>query len=474
LARGTLREAASAMSGQLLHGDPDAHWSGAALDSRQITGGELFFALSSGRTDGHRFVGESLARGAAGAVVEEAVSPPATGGLIKVDDSLGALHLLTRHVRARLPERLVAVTGSAGKTTTKDLLALMLAKRYAVARNPGNLNNLFGFPISLLGVPEGTEWMVAEMGMSTPGELRQLAELGRPDFIIYTNVRPVHLEFFESLRGIAEAKAELLEGLSSEGIVIANADDREVVRIVARHPCRKVWFGLEQNAEFGAESVVELPSGGSRFVFRVGDDRYPASLPLYGRYSVENFLAAAACAHTVGLDIEEILEAAAQAEPGSGRGVVHRLPENVLLVDDTYNSNPDALSQAMVSARALEGRRHWAVLGSMLELGAGAADFHRQLGREAVGLGFAPVLAVGTEARALAEGVSEAGGTAVWMESAEEAAVRAGKELAPGDVVLIKGSRGIGLDLVVEHLLGDQSQQNQQHQQSQQVEEEDE
>ena len=437
MARGTLREAASAMSGQLLHGDPDAHWSGAALDSRQITGGELFFALSSGRTDGHRFVGESLARGAAGAVVEEAVSPPATGGLIKVDDSLGALHLLTRHVRARLPERLVAVTGSAGKTTTKDLLALMLAKRYAVARNPGNLNNLFGFPISLLGVPEGTEWMVAEMGMSTPGELRQLAELGRPDFIIYTNVRPVHLEFFESLRGIAEAKAELLEGLSSEGIVIANADDREVVRIVARHPCRKVWFGLEQNAEFGAESVVELPSGGSRFVFRVGDDRYPASLPLYGRYSVENFLAAAACAHTVGLDIEEILEAAAQAEPGSGRGVVHRLPENVLLVDDTYNSNPDGVASALDTLARVGGNgRRAVVTPGMVELGPRQQSENVAFARRAATEVDDLVIVGGTNRGALLDGSSNGSASVTVVGSREEAVVWVRENLVSGDVVL--------------------------------------
>jgi UDP-N-acetylmuramyl pentapeptide synthase len=266
-------------------------------------------------------------------------------------------------------------------------------------------------------------------------------------------VRPVHLEFFDDLQGIAEAKAELLEGLSSDGTVIANADDPEVVRIVDRHPGRKVWYGLQRDAEFGAEDVVELPTGGSRFVFRVGGDRYPTGLPLYGRYNVENFLAAAACAHTVGLEVAEILGAASKAEPGAMRGVVHRLLKGSYLVDDSYNSNPDALSQSLASARALEGRRHWAVLGSMLELGKASPDFHRRLGREAANLGFAPVLVVGAEARSLAEGVSEAGGSAIWFEDAAQAAAVACEEFELGDVVLIKGSRGIGLDLVADRLL---------------------
>ena len=448
-----MREAADAMSGQLLHGDPEALWSGAALDSRQVHGGELFFALAGERTDGHRFVDQSLASGAAGAVVEAPIENTPTGTLIQVDDSLAALHSLTRHVRRRLPELLVAVTGSSGKTTTKDLLALMLAKRFDVARNPGNLNNLYGFPISLLGIPEGTKWMVAEMGMSTPGELRRLTALSRPDFIVYTNVRPVHLEFFDSLQGIAEAKAELLEGLSSNGVVIANADDPEVVRIVERHPARKVWYGIERAADYGAEDVVELPSGGSRFVFRAGSERRSASLPLYGRYNVENFLAAAACAHTVGLGIDEILEAATRSEPSAMRGVVHRLTAGAWLVDDSYNSNPDALSRSLASARTLAGRRYWAVLGSMLELGVATAEFHRRLGREAQSLGFEPILAVGAEAGELAEGVREAGGEAHWVETAAEAAEAARKLVAPDDVILVKGSRGVGLELVVQTLL---------------------
>ena len=200
----------------MISGSATAPWRGATLDSRQVSGGELFFALAGERTDGHRFVAQALERGAAAAIVQQKVEIQAGGAAIRVPDTLAALHRLTREVRTREPRKLVAITGSVGKTTTKELLAAMLAQRFRVARNPRSLNNLLGFPVALLGIPEGTEWMVAEMGMSTPGELRQVSWLGKPDVAVFTNVRPVHLQAFGSLEAIREAKAELLDGLADE------------------------------------------------------------------------------------------------------------------------------------------------------------------------------------------------------------------------------------------------------------------
>lgn len=452
MASGTVAEAVEATKGRLLSGDPAAEWSGAALDSRKVESGELFFALPGEHTDGHRFVADSLTRGAAAAVVERDV-PTASGCLIRVGDSLAALHALTFHVRQRVPERLIAVTGSSGKTTTKDLLAAMLATRFRVAKNPGNLNNLYGFPISLLSIAEDAEWMVAEMGMSTPGELSQLSKLGRPDLVVYTNVRPVHLEFFADLRGVGEAKAELLEGLSEDGTVIANADDPEVVRIVGRHRGPIVWYGVESRVDYRVEELNETPEGGLEFLLCLGDETYRVALPLYGRYNAENFLAAAACAHTIGVDAPGIVSVADEAKPASMRGVVHRLAGDRIVIDDSYNSNPDALSQSLGSARRIGGKRHWAVLGSMLELGNQSAEFHRRLGAEAVALGFSPVLAVGSEARPLAQSVAEAGGDAIWKETSAEAADVARRSIQAGDVVLVKGSRGVALDRVVDRLL---------------------
>jgi UDP-N-acetylmuramoyl-tripeptide--D-alanyl-D-alanine ligase len=247
-------EAANAMGGRVTAGDPGVSGGmidGAAIDSRAVRGGEVFFAFPGSQVDGHRFVPDALARGAAAAVIQEDLPTPPSGALIRVDDTFKALHDLARFVRSRLPkvpEKLVGITGSAGKTTTKELLGAILASRFKVSWTPGNLNNLYGFPLSLLNVPDGTEWMVAEMGMSTPGELRQLSLLGRPDAAVFTVVRPVHLEFFGTVQAIAEAKSEILAGLAPDGFVVANADDPEVTRIAKRHGARVVWYGLHSGA----------------------------------------------------------------------------------------------------------------------------------------------------------------------------------------------------------------------------------
>jgi UDP-N-acetylmuramoyl-tripeptide--D-alanyl-D-alanine ligase len=443
------------MEGRVISGSRDAVWSGASLDSRQVEGGELFFALPGERTDGHRYVADALARGAGAAVVHQTVKLTAADAAIRVDDSLTALHRLTRVVRERLPRQLVAITGSVGKTTTKELLATMLGSRFRVARNPGNLNNLLGFPIALLGIPEDTEWMVAEMGMSTPGELRRISQLGRPDVAVFTKIRPVHLEFFGSLRAIAEAKAELLEGLRQDGLVVANRDDPEIERIVARHAGDVVWYSVERDADYWVEDVQPIGDGaaGSRFTLATGDLRQRVILPLHGRYNVENSLAAAACAHTLGVELEEIAAALEATRPLPMRGVVHGLSGGGAVVDDSYNSNPAALTEALLSALLLPGSRHWAVLGDMLELGETAVGLHRQAGQEAAEAGYALIVGVGELAREIVAGALARGADGRWYEDAAAAAEAVPELLGPQDVVLVKGSRGIGLEQVVRALL---------------------
>ena len=212
-----LSEAAEAMHGRIVGPDGDRRMNGIELDTRRLSPGQLFFALVGESSDGHRYLEDAARRGASAAVVHRDDLPQVEGlTLVRVDDTYRALHDLTRHVRRQVPEHLVAITGSAGKTSTKELLALLLARRFRVAKSEGNFNNLYGFPLSLLNIPDDTEWMVAEMGMSESGELGKVSRLGRPDVAVYTNVRPVHLEFFGSLEAIARAKAELLEGLAPE------------------------------------------------------------------------------------------------------------------------------------------------------------------------------------------------------------------------------------------------------------------
>jgi UDP-N-acetylmuramoyl-tripeptide--D-alanyl-D-alanine ligase len=453
LARLTADEIARATGGRLVAGavgDPGRECAGAAIDSRKVRGGEIFFALPGTRTDGHRFVPTLAAAGAA--VVQEEVAAPEGVAVIRVADTLKALQDLARHVRSKgVPRKLVGITGSAGKTTTKELLAAMLSSRFRVSKTEGNFNNLIGFPLCLINVPDGTEWMVAEMGMSTAGELRELSLMGRPDAAVFTVVRPVHLEFFASVREIAEAKAELLAGLAPGGPVIANADDPEVSRIARRHGGRVVWYGIEsEDVDVKLSGLSPGPEGiGSRFRLEAGRESVDVQLPLHGLYNAENCLAAAACSWALGLSLKEIAEAVRDVRPASMRGVVHRGAFTV--VDDSYNSNPAALAKALEGAALLPGKRRVAILGDMRELGPEGPRFHRESGELAARMGFSPILGVGELSRELVAG---AGAEAQWVPDAEAAAEWAAREVRDGDLVLVKASRGVGLDAVVRSLLG--------------------
>ncbi|MEE8522791.1 MAG: UDP-N-acetylmuramoyl-tripeptide--D-alanyl-D-alanine ligase [Thermoanaerobaculia bacterium] len=475
--------AGAAIGGRLLAGRSDRVWKGAAIDSRRVAGGEIFFALPGEHTDGHRFVADAAARGAAAVVIQQDLEMPAAAddgtestAWLRVDDTFAALHALTRAVREEVPRSLVAITGSAGKTTTKEFLAAMLATRFRIAKSPGNLNNLYGFPLSLLDASDDCEWMVAEMGMSTPGELREISLLGRPDVVVVTNVRPAHLENFADLRGVAEAKAEIFAGLAAAGMVVANADDPEVMYIVERHATaagRVVRFGFGSSADVRGSGLAPRNSGGEdcgtgcRFEITAdsessGVETQSIELGIHGLYNAENCLAAAACAHALGVTLADIAAAAATVEPSSHRGAVHRLPGGITLIDDAYNSNPDAAVKALESAREMPAQRRVAILGDMLELGAGAAGFHRRVGERAAELGFA-VVGVGELARKLVAAAGLAGELIAerpggeWLADAEEAGAWARSALASGalrrgDLVLVKGSRGVGLESVVDTL----------------------
>ena len=422
-------QAAQAMSGSVISGDPETRWSGATLDSRRIRGGELFFAIPGENFDGHQFAARAVERGAAGAVIHQDLvhqnsEAPETGTWIRVDNTFKALHALTRAIRDELPENLVAITGSSGKTTTKELLAAVLERRFRVARSPGNFNNLYGFPLALLGIADDTQWMVAEMGMSIPGELAEVSRLGRPDIAVFTNVRPVHLENFSSLAAIAEAKAELMAGLSESGRIVANADDPEVMRIVEREAKARpglsvITYGIKQPADVSASSIRPLANGvlrpGSRFELSTAAGRCTVELPIHGHYNVENFLAAAACGSMLGISLDDLAAAAADFRSASMRGELHRLSDGLTVIDDSYNSNPDAAAKALESARMLPAVRRIAILGDMLELGPDEAEFHRRVGRRAAELGFDYVIAVGQIARHLQKAAEAAGGKAMWL-----------------------------------------------------------
>ena len=472
--RRPLADAVRIMNGCLIgEVEPGACYRGAAIDSRRVEGGELFFALPGERTDGHRFVADALAAGAEAAVVEAPVAQ-AGGPQIQVDDVTAALHDLTRDHRRKLKARVASVTGSAGKTTTKDLLALLLGECWRVHKSPGNLNNLLGFPLTLLAVDEDCEWLVAEMGMSVPGELAAVSRLGRPDVAVFTNVRPAHLAGFEQegvtagVEAIARAKAELLEGLADDGLVVANAGSPHVVGLVERYLAerpesrragvaeRVVWYEVAPTA--GRTPVAEVTARdleplarepGTRFVLEWRGAEALVELPLHGRVNVENFLAAAACALRLGVPIERVAAAARHQASAAGRGEVVALSSGATLVDDSYNSNPEAAQLALQAARLLDGRRHVAILGEMLELGSVERRFHSELGTAAADLGFDLVVGVGALTTDLVAAAAERGVETAWFEDSPAASAGAPALIGEGDVVLVKGSRGSALEHVV-------------------------
>jgi UDP-N-acetylmuramoyl-tripeptide--D-alanyl-D-alanine ligase len=471
-------------------------FTGVSIDSRTLSPGALFVAVRGPKFDGHDFLAEAAGRGARAALVERDVLAPAGLPLVRVADTTKGLADLARHVRREAALPVVAVTGSVGKTTTKDMTAHLLATRGPVLKTEGNLNNQYGLPLTLLRLaPEHTA-AVLELGMSAPGEIRALSALAEPDVATITRIAPVHLEFFPSLDAIADAKAEILEGLRPGGTAVLNGDDPRVRAIGNRFSGRVVWFGRDRRFEVSAgnERAVALsqdlssrgapfvsgdeprdartesrdkgsavpadPSGpvpskalGMTFSLRVAGRSVDVALPLAGPHFVTSFLAAAAAAHVLGVPLEAMAGAATSLRPARHRGEVRRLGERVVVLDDCYNSSPEALEAAVVALSLLPGDRRVAVLGDMLELGPSGPALHRERGRA---LGRVDVVVgVGPLAKEILEGAREAGlpaGSLHHFATAPEAALDLDRIVRPGDAVLVKASRGIRLEAVVDAL----------------------
>ena len=427
---------------------------GASIDTRTLRPGELFFAIAGPRFDGHEFLAEAAGRGAAGAVVHRDAAAPPGFPTVRVADTSRALSDLAGHVRRAAPLPVVAITGSVGKTTTKDMAAELLATRGPVLKTEGNLNNRYGVPLTLLRLAEEHTAAVLELGMSAPGELSALAAIARPDVAVITRVAPVHLEFFPSVEAIAEAKAELLDGLREDGVAVLNADDPLVRRAAEAREVRVVWFGRDRRADVSAERWRGTAFG-MRFDLRVGGRTVDVALPLAGPHFVEDFLGAAAVAHVLGVEPEAMAEAALRVRPARHRGEVRRLGGGVTLLDDCYNSSPPALAAALVALSLAAGRRRVAVLGDMLELGPSAPTLHREQGA-ALPDRADVVVGVGALAREILEGARAAGLPPERLHHFPDAARAAAAVPAlvePGDAVLVKGSRGIRLEAVVDALV---------------------
>jgi UDP-N-acetylmuramoyl-tripeptide--D-alanyl-D-alanine ligase len=454
LAAGTI---AAAINGRLVAGEEDRYVTGFSIDSRTLATGDVFFAIAAQR-DGHDFAAAAAKRGAAGLVVSRPVTLDGDHDafVIEVADTTVALQQLATFVRRESGAKVVAITGSAGKTTTKDTIAELIGTRYRVVKNVGNLNNHLGLPLSLLELRHGADVAVMELGMNHAGEIRTLVGVASPEVRVWTNVGEAHIGYFGSADAIADAKAEIMEDATAATLLIANADDRRVMSRVPSFPGRLVTFGTAAGAQVRAVDVEDLGLDGSKASLLTPHGRRDLTIPLLGRGHLMNVLCATAVALELGVDLDAIVEQAARLKPSSRRGAVIRLPKGVTVIDDSYNSSPSALLRALEVVARSWGTRRIAVLGEMLELGNLSESLHRECGRAAAGSRLAELITIGGEAaRAMGEAAIEAGmprAAVMHFDTSAEAAAAIGTQVTAGDVVLVKGSRGTRTDLVVERL----------------------
>ena len=471
----TMEEVAGALRVAIPAGlHPLARVAGVSIDSRTVVRGQLFVAISGPRHDGHAFVAGALELGAVAAIVAReklAGYPDAIrGNLFGVADTVVALQELAREARRRWGRRIAAVTGSVGKTTTKEILATLLAAKWRVLKSEGNLNNEYGLPLTLLRLDAADQAAVVELGMSHRGELRRLAEIAEPEVGVVTRVAPVHLEYFASIDEIALAKRELIEGLCGpDPVAVLNADDPRVAKFREVARGRVVTFGFSPEADFRAENIEDRGLEGSEFNLISPEGRRSLWLPLPGRHSVSNALAALAAAYEWGIRGEDAAAVFPTLAAGEMRGRLLRFAEGFAVINDSYNSNPVALAaMAEILARTPGYKRRILVAGQMLELGPESAHLHVEAGKRAAELKIDCVVGVqGDAARdrgraAAAASVPAASQTHFFADSAQAAAFLADL-VRPGDLLLVKGSRGVKMERIVEALRAETSARRRRH-----------
>lgn len=448
----TLQEAAAAAGGRILAGPPSLALSGLRLDSRSCFEGCLFAALKGSRSDGHDYLEDARRRGAAAALVEREVPLPPGLAALRVPSVEGAVQALGRMARRAFEGEVAAVVGSCGKTTTKEMAAALLRRLGPVHATSGNRNNLLGLPETLLDGDLSARFWVLELGISHPGEMESLAPLAAPTAVLFTTIQKVHLEFFPSLEAIRDEKARVLRHAAPGSLAVLNADDPLLAGLALPEGFRRAAYGLSPGADLRVLPKEKPSASGVPFVLEGKGQRAEGLLPLLGSHNLLNFAGAACLAAEYGLPLGEAAAAAAELRPFAHRGERFWLEPDILVLDDSYNSNPAALASALGTLRTLD-RRPLAVLGEMLELGPEGAELHREAGRRAAEAGVQALLCVGGEnaaemARAFAPGGGEVLHVPAWPEGLPWIEAR----LAAGDVLLVKGSRGVGLDGLVRAL----------------------
>jgi len=432
-------------------GPADRAFDRAVIDSRQVQPGDLFFALRGEHRNGHDFVQDALARGAAGLVVERPLEAPPEVAVFQVSDSLSALQRLAAHWRARHDVRVVGVTGSVGKTTCKEIIAAVLGTRRRVLKSTANLNTEIGLPLTLLELTADHQCSVLEMAMYGPGEIDLLCHIARPQIGVVTNVGPVHLERLGSIAAIAAAKAELVAALPPDGVAVLNGDDPSVAAMASRTKAHVLLYGQSQHCHIRGDDLAShgLEGISFRLTYEGRDRRVEAPLP--GRHHLYPALAAAAVGLAEGMTLAEVATALREARPELRLRVL-TASGGATILDDSYNASPQSMLAALDLLAELPGRRI-ALLGEMRELGTAEEEGHRQVGQRAVACADL-VMVVGERARPLYEAARAQGPAEVrFLASTQEAAPILREELQPGDYLLVKASRAVALESVVDALV---------------------
>jgi UDP-N-acetylmuramoyl-tripeptide--D-alanyl-D-alanine ligase len=451
----TLAETALAVNARKKKGLPEVRFSGVSTDTRTIRPGDLFVPIRGDQFDGHDFINQAFDKGAAATLAEPGTQVPRGRRVIRVADTLQALGDLASHIRHRQKLKVVAVTGSNGKTTTKEMIRRILDRKYEVLATEGNFNNLVGLPLTLFRLRPEHEVAVLEMGMNRPGEITRLTEIADPDLGLITNVAPAHLEGLGSVDGVARAKGELFRGLGPESIGAVNADDPLVMREARYLGGRSISFGFNRKADVSVRSLSRSGLSGLRFDLVYPQGRAPVKFALLGEHNVRNALAAASVCWSLGLSPARIASALDGFRPFPGRLELKKIKRSIYLLDDTYNANPGSTLAALDVLTNIRGKgRAIAVLGDMLELGDYSRREHRRVGRNAAEMGADIVIGVGKESQALIRAARKISSKAAakWFKDTASAAKWLKSQLRPHDRVLIKGSRGMRMENVVKAL----------------------
>ena len=460
----TLTNIARACNGRLIYPAEDsrketehAEAAGVVVDSRKAGENFIFVATKGERVDGHRFIPDVFAKGALGVVCEkEPESLP--GPCIVVEDSFEALKQIGEFYRQQLPVKVVGITGSVGKTSTKEFVAAVLSMKYKVHKTLGNYNNEVGVPLTVLSMPEDTEVAVLEMGINHFGEMHNLSRIARPDICIMTNIGQCHLEFLGSREGILKAKSEMFDFMKEDGSVCINGDDDMLASIKEVKGKKPVTFGLSEQCRVYATDIKGKGLFGSEAMIHGNGESFAVQIPLPGEHMVYNALAAAAAGQLLGMTPEEIRDGIAAVESVSGRSHTVKLPDKVL-IDDCYNANPVSMEAAIDLLLQADGRRV-AVMGDMFELGEQEKEMHARVGKYAAEKGVECIICAGKLARCIYEGAREAAGERkdgpaaeiFYFEDRESLLEGINQILKPGDTILIKASHGMGFEKVVEQL----------------------